>query len=439
MSNFEDIRSAFIKAAIWHGTLDEAEEILAKHPNLATNDIHIAAILGDDKTVQKFIEEDTANAIAISEPFGGNALIYLCMSKYLSLKQRPEEGFLRAATLLLDAGTDVNFGFGNTEYINDVETPLYGASGVAHNANLTRLLLERGADPNDIEAVYHSPETYDNGAMEVLVNTGKITPVNLSLMLIRKHDFHDYDGAKFLLENGTDPNVYWRADVYPIHHALARGNRIEIIELLLDHGAKTDVLDKNNLTAIAHAAREGRGDVLELFKKRGIELDLQGADLLIAACAMNDAEQITKIVNDNPNLVNEVKAMSGNLISRFAGNGNPDGIKQLLDLGLNVNAAFEGDAYFGTPAGSLPIHVAAWKGYPTVVKLMIERGTIIDQPDANGETPLMLAVKATVNSYWMYRRSPDSVEALLQAGASAKNVAYSCGYAEVDKVLEKYR
>jgi hypothetical protein len=28
---------------------------------------------------------------------------------------------------------------------------------VAHNADLTRLLLERGADPNDNETPYHAP------------------------------------------------------------------------------------------------------------------------------------------------------------------------------------------------------------------------------------------------------------------------------------------
>ena len=52
---------------------------------------------------------------------------------------------------------------------------------------MTRLLLERGANPNDIEAVYHSPETYDNEAMKLLVETGKLSADNLSLMLIRKH------------------------------------------------------------------------------------------------------------------------------------------------------------------------------------------------------------------------------------------------------------
>ena len=82
---------------------------------------------------------------------------------------------------------------------------LYGAAGVAHHAELTRLLLERGADPNDEEVAYHSPETCDNAAMKVLVETGRLTDDSLATMLLRKHDWHDYDGVKFLLEHGADP------------------------------------------------------------------------------------------------------------------------------------------------------------------------------------------------------------------------------------------
>jgi hypothetical protein len=37
--------------------------------------------------------------------------------------------------------------------------------------------------------------------------------------------------------------------------------------------------------------------------------------------------------------------------------------------------------------------------------------------------------------YWMDRRSPVSVAALLRAGASADGVAFPSGYDEVDRLL----
>ena len=47
----------------------------------------------------------------------------------------------------------------------------------------------------------------------------------------------------------------------------------------------------------------------------------------------------------------------------------------------------------------------------------------------------MLAVRACVDSYWKHRRTPESVEALLKAGALVRVVEYPSGYAEVDELL----
>ena len=69
------------------------------------------------------------------------------------------------------------------------------------------------------------------------------------------------------------------------------------------------------------------------------------------------------------------------------------------------------------------------------MKLLIERGAPVNARDAKERTPLMLAVKACVDSYWTGRRSPASVDALLRAGASTADVLIPSGYAEVDELL----
>ena len=73
------------------------------------------------------------------------------------------------------------------------------------------------------------------------------------------------------------------------------------------------------------------------------------------------------------------------------------------------------------------------------VKLLVERGAPVDVSDGKGRTPLMLAVRACVDSYWRDRRSPESVAALLAAGASVRNVVYPSGYAAVDEFLQRYQ
>jgi ankyrin repeat protein len=220
---------------------------------------------------------------------------------------------------------------------------------------------------------------------------------------------------------------------------LARDNSLAMVALLLDHGADPAAA-KDGVTAVARAAREGRSDVLELFEQRGIPIELHGVDRLIAACATGDAASARSIAEREPHLVVEVKAMGGELLAKFAGTDNPPGVRQLLDLGVDVAAPFtEGDGYHGEPKNSLAIHVAAWRGRPAVVELLIARGSPIDLPDAKGRTPLALAVKACVDSYWTERRSPESAQALLEAGASVDGIAFPSGYDEVDALLRQYR
>ena len=431
-----DATESFLQAATWHGTLDEAESILAVHPEIATGSIHVAAVLGDDVTVHRLLALDAENATSRAAPYGANALVYLCLSNYLRLDKARSDGFIRAATALLDAGANPNSSFWSTGDYPELESALYGAAGVAHNAELTRLLLERGANPNDEEACYHSPETYENAAMELLVNTGKLTDENLAMMLIRKCDWHDYEGVKFLLVHGADPNLQWRNGSRAIAHAIARDNRLEIIELLLDHGA--DPTLKNDAgSAVAIAARRGRGDVLELFDQRGVRIELSDIDRLIAACARNDPVTVEAMVGSRPDLVRELEAVGGRLLAEFAGNGNTNGIGHLLDLGIDVNEVFkEGDGYWDVAPNSTALHVAAWRAQHNAVKLLLQRGASADPCDGKGRTPLGLAVRACVDSYWTHRRSPESVEALLDAGASTEGVPFPSGYAEVDKLIQ---
>ena len=448
VNNIDDPLTAFIEAACVpldsghaSGTLERAEAMLAAHPEIASSDIHTAAILGDDAAVRRFLAFDAGNATVKGGPRGWDALTHLCFSKYLRLDHARSDGFVRAATALLDAGASANTGWYevNHQPQPEFESALYGAAGVAHSAELTRLLLERGADPNDGEVTYHTPEGYDNAALKVLVESGKLTGDSLATMLLRKADWHDYEGIQFLLEHGADPNrmTHWHHTA--LHQALRRDNDLKNIELLLDHGADPTFESRSDgKSSVSIAARRGRADVLELFERRGIPIVLHGVQRLIAACARNDADSVNSIANREPRLVGELLAEGGKLLAEFAGNGNTDGVRHLLNLGVPVTAIYEGDGYFGIANNSTALHVAAWRARHATLKLLIERGAPINVPDGKGRTPLALAVRACVDSYWTDRRSPESVEALLRAGASLSGISFPSGYAEVDELLRQY-
>lgn len=425
----------FIAAATWHGSLERADALLAAHPDLARATIHTAAILGDDETVRGFLARDPGAVHATAGPHGGNALTCLCLSKYLRLERRRAEGFLRTATALLDAGADPNGGFWTAGDHPEFETPLYGAAGVAHHAPLTRLLLERGADPNDEEVVYHAPEGRDNAALEAVVETGRLTPDSLATMLARKIDWHDFGGIRYLLARGADPNRLTRWGRTALHQAVLRDNDRDAVALLLDHGADPS-RRMDGRTAVALAARRGRRDLLELLARRGVPVELAGPDRLVAACARDDAAAIRALSAQEPDLVADVRADGGRLLAAFAGVGNTDGVRRLLDLGLDVDAVHpEGDVYLDFAPHSTALHMAAWRARHDTVELLIARGADVNARDGRGRTPLALAVKACVDSFWTELRSPRSVAALLAAGASRHGVPHPSGYDEVDALL----
>lgn len=447
VSQIGDPIAAFIRAACVpregshaSGTLEEAEMILARHPHVAKASIHTAAIRADETTVRDFLTRDPANAAAKGGPFEWDALTHLCFSRYLRLDPSRSDDFVRTASALLEAGASANTGW--YEMIDHpyprpvLESAIYGAAGIAHHEALTRLLLQYGADPNDEETPYHAAEEYDRGALKALLESGRLNQTSLTTLLLRKGDWHDTEGIRLMLEHGADPNAMTRWGETALHQVLKRDNGIENVILLLDHGANPALTNHRGLSSTAIAAHHGRGDVLRLFQERGIEWNLEGADRLIAACATADDAAIHELIANEPALRNQVLAHGGQLLAEFAGTGNTEGVRRLLDLGIDPAALFhEGDGYWDLARDSTALHSAAWRAWPDTVKLLIQRGTSINARDAKGRTALMLAVRACVDSYWKGRRTPESVEALLNAGATINGIDIPCGYDEVDELL----
>ncbi len=59
----------------------------------------------------------------------------------------------------------------------------------------------------------------------------------LVTILLRKTDWHDYEGLKWMLDRGVDPNRKTQWGKTAIHNAVLSDNAIEFFEALLDHGA----------------------------------------------------------------------------------------------------------------------------------------------------------------------------------------------------------
>ena len=260
-------------------------------------------------------------------------------------------------------------------------------------------------------------------------------------MLVRKADWHDEKGLQMLLEHGANPNAVPVWGYSPLQHSIRRDNGMELIRSLIDFGADPTLNNsRDGRTAIVMAAHRGRADALRFFEDRGFALGLTGVDGLIAACALGDRGAATALASREPQLQAELIANGGTLLSEFAGNANVEGMRCLLDLGVAVDEPYrDGDPYFDIAKNSTALHVAAWRAWPAAVMELIAHGAAVDALDGKGRTPLQLAIKACVDSYWKRRRSPEWVEPLLAAGASVQGIEIPTGYDEIDTLLRRYR
>ena len=244
------------------GTLERAEAIRERHPEIARSSIYAAAMIADETAVRDFLARDSA--LAASQ---GRSL-WLGRADLLVLLPLPPSRCVQIGRIR-SHGTGAPRRWGECEHrlVRDdrhaprqiIESAIYGAAGVAQHAGVTRLLLERGADPNDEETPYHVAETRNNDVLRILLESGRLNADSMTTVLLRKADWHDLEGMRLLLEKGADPNRLTRWSYSALHQSVRRDNSMQMIELLVEHGADPSLPNgSDGRSATAIAARRGR-------------------------------------------------------------------------------------------------------------------------------------------------------------------------------------
>lgn len=131
------------------------------------------------------------------------------------------------------------------------------------------------------------------------------------------------------------------------------------------------------LTAALVAAASG----CSLFKSN--TYDAATFQAVHQAAMDGDTNQLSKILQANPNLVN-VPDYDGNTTLHLAAmRGHAQAASFLLDRGADVNAQ--------NHAGMTPLHLAAKEGFLDVVDVLLLRHPKMDIKDSRGWTPLTWA------------------------------------------------
>jgi uncharacterized protein len=125
------------------------------------------------------------------------------------------------------------------------------------------------------EGILAMPAKDQNHEMlELLIRYGASVP-DLSKWGARYY-FKHYDTARFLMQNGMNPNHRnWRE--FTLLHDMAHTGDVEKATLLLDHGADINAIDDEyRSTPLGYAARWGHREVVNLLLERGADPNKAG-------------------------------------------------------------------------------------------------------------------------------------------------------------------
>ena len=209
-------------------------------------------------------------------PRGWAPLLYVCHSVFASAALARE---------LLARGADPNATFRNR--FGDMSA-LYGASGVVHDPELTAVLLEAGADPDDGESVYHAACADDPACLRLLLEAGATAAGTNALAAALDEERPEH--VALLLDAGADP-----AEGALLAHAVRRGRSPAVLRLLAGRGADVDRPGGETWrgavplrTPYQHAVLRGRDDQAEALAELGASTDVDPADRRLGALARGE-------------------------------------------------------------------------------------------------------------------------------------------------------
>jgi len=317
-----------------------AERIRARHPEIATANIHTAVVCGELEYVKRHADKVHEQG----GPQRWEPLLFLCYSRVHSPRA------LELATLLLDAGADPNTSFvlageGWACRFNAL-TGVMGEGEMGQPPHpqareLARLLLDRGASANDSQGLYNTHLVGDNTEwLEMLFSHG-----------LKKDDIVNWDPTG----KESEPILS-----YLLAQA-ARNGHVARARCLIANGADVDAVNRySGKSAYRSALIAGHLEIAELLRARGAAIEtLDGKDAFDAACARGDRKAAEALLAGHPEYLEDIQLMLD-----AAAHGDTRTLELLLDLGMDPNRTGK--------HGHRPLH-QGWKRRD-VAELLRSRG-----------------------------------------------------------------
>jgi ankyrin repeat protein len=195
-----------------------------------------------------------------------------------------------AALLQMGANPNAADGAGRTPLFAAVDMhklewlfsrPTPKASGKLDSADVVKLLLDKGANPN-ARLTRRVPSLQHDSAENANLTSGA-TP------FIKAASVSDVPMMRLLVEHGADPNLTNDGNTTPLMAAAglnwrdissigSEADSIEAIKFCLEHGGNVNATNKQLETALHGAAQRGADSVVAFLASKGAKLDAKSKD-----------------------------------------------------------------------------------------------------------------------------------------------------------------
>jgi uncharacterized protein len=292
----------------------------------------------------------------------------------------------KVVAALVEVGADVN--------ARSDSKPLVVNTGSGINSNIVK-----GADDYDTSGV---TEVQEGGYTPLLfaaqqgdidsaryliaagANVNDVAPLGTSALVLAAHNGRE-DFGVFLLDNGADPNAAGAG--YTALDAAILRRKENLVKALLAHGAnpnapllKATPARRSSMdyalgvplvgaTPFWLAAHYGEPGAMRALAAGGAEVHFAMIDGTTALLAPLSIRQGGEDAAAGPGLTERMIL---------------DTVTAAVDLGANIDAT--------NSAGNTAVHLAASKGFRTVVEFLASKGARLDVKNQKGQTPLALAL-----------------------------------------------
>jgi len=341
-----------------------AARMLAECTDAFGNDPYLACARGEEAILRQATASEPG---WLNRPGGPLKLPPLVAVTHSSLVRLPvfRERLHACARFLLDAGADPNLGVGSRWPPASLSapsavfllSPLYGAAGQNHDPELTKMLLDAGANPNDGESLYHSLENLQC-TRHLLAAGAQIA----GTVLYRALDLDNIDVLQLLLSHGADPNEpppgpptsNWGS---PLLWAIRRRRSPAHIAALLAGGADVSARAPDGASAYTLALRFALPEVADLLGQTVAAQRISADERFLAACARGDEKTARRLQSEQSDFPAALSETQLALLPELAAQGCNTAVMLMVKLGWPIairggdwkasalnHAVFRGDA-----------------------------------------------------------------------------------------------